>query len=170
MLKWRLLRAFLGCLVFVRAELHGQSSNYTETNHYKSQGHGYLPLNVLSVIELYYDFSNDEYNGRINHRVQSEPLHLKVIYEAPEQLNDYQETEDIGDNSVKCLAKGLAGQDARHAINEFYKSDAKNQYNEEHKDLHNILHRFSKNDLCIRDFQVVFDSFQLCECCAENRG
>ena len=170
MLKWGLLRAFLGCLVFVRAELHGQSSNYTETNHYKSQGHWYLPLDVLSVIELYYDFSNDEYNGRINHRVQSEPLHLKVIYEAPEQLNDYQETEDIGDNSVKCLPKGLTNQNGRHAVNEFYKSDAKNQNNENHKDLHNIMHRFSKNELCVRDFQVVFGSFQLFEFCAENRG
>ena len=147
MLKWGFLCAFLGFLVFVRAELHGQSSNYTETNHHKSQGHGYLPLNVFSVIELYYDFSNDEYNGWINHRVQSKSLHLKVIYETPEQLNDYQETEDIGDNSVKCLPKGLANQNARHAINDFNEPDAKNQNNEEHKDLHNILHRFSKNEL-----------------------
>ena len=159
----------LRCFVFIRTELHGQCSNDTETNHYKSQDHGYLPLNVLGVIELYDEFSDDEYNGRINHRVQSEPVHLKIVYETPEQLNNYQETEDIGDNRVKCLPKGLANQNGRHAINEFYKPDAKNEYNEDHEDLYNILHRFFKNDLRIRDFQTVFNSFQLYEFCAENR-
>ena len=125
--------------VFFRAEMNCQSTNCTKAENYKPEGHECLPWDTFLPVKFYDQFSEYEYNGWIDHCVESESVGLKVFYKASEQFDDDQEGEDVSYNTVKRLAKWLTIQKHPDPVKCSDETDGKYHDNIDNEHIDNIL-------------------------------
>ena len=62
-----------------------------------------MPADIMFSVKFDDQLTDHEDDGRINHRAQTETMHLEIGNKAPEQFNDNQKRQDVDNNDVEGL-------------------------------------------------------------------